>query len=498
VKLHPAQAHRLRIERYVAPDSIDEALAALAASDGRARLIAGGTDLLLEMGRGQRPDLETLIDLTRVAGLDEIALVGEGIEVGATVTHGRVASSSLVVEHALPLAQACLEIASPQLRNRATVVGNVVTASPANDTISPLRALGTTLVIASLSGHREAPLAGFHTGVRQINLEPDEMVLGLRVRAMRPSERGVFVKLGLRKAQAISVIHMTIVLDFAGPTIRAASIALGSVAPTIIEAARAQVFLVGRELDPPTIEEASRLVAGAANPIDDIRASAGYRSEQLAVLSRRAFESLASSTERDAWPRRVVTLAGTSGGRYPTGPSHATATDAVTPITANVNGAQMTAPTGRGTLLDWLRDGAGLTGSKEGCAEGECGACTVFLDGMAVMSCLVPAGRGHGAEIVTIEGLAGAEGLHPLQQAFLDQGAVQCGFCIPGFIMSGAKLLEDEFRPTVEDIKAALSGNLCRCTGYYKIMAAVEQASSAGPQFHEHQPTSTGQRAQVG
>jgi CO/xanthine dehydrogenase FAD-binding subunit len=93
VKLHPAQAHRLRIERYVAPGSIEEALAALAESDGRARLIAGGTDLLLEMGRGQRPDLETLIDLTRVAGLDEIALVGEGIEVGATVTHGRVATS---------------------------------------------------------------------------------------------------------------------------------------------------------------------------------------------------------------------------------------------------------------------------------------------------------------------------------------------------------------------------------------------------------------------
>jgi xanthine dehydrogenase iron-sulfur cluster and FAD-binding subunit A len=493
VKLHPAQAHRLRIERYVAPGSIDEALAVLAESDGRARLIAGGTDLLLEMGRGQRPDLGTLIDLTRVAGLDEIALVGDYIEIGATVTHGRVASSPLVVEHALPLAQACLEIASPQLRNRATIVGNVVTASPANDTITPLRALGTTLVIASPGGQREAALASFHTGVRQINLGPDEMVLGLRVRAMRASERGVFVKLGLRKAQAISVIHLAIVLDFAGSTVRAASIALGSVAPTIIEAARAQVFLVGRELDSPTVEEASRLVGAAATPIDDIRASADYRSEMLAVLCRRALQSLASSTERDAWPPRVVTLAGRSGGRYPTGPSHALAADAATDITANVNGSPLTASTGPGTLLDWLRDAAGLTGSKEGCAEGECGACTVFLDGMAVMSCLVPAGRGHGAEIVTIEGLAGVEGLHPLQQAFLDQGAVQCGFCIPGFIMSGAKLLEEASRPTVEDVKAALSGNLCRCTGYYKILAAVEQASSTTPRVPRPEQTNTTQ-----
>jgi len=484
VKLHPVQAHRLRVGRYLAPGSIEEALAALAESNGRARLIAGGTDLLLEMSRGQRPDTDTLIDLTRVADLDEIALGGEWpgdreIEIGATVTHGRVVSSSLVVEHALPLAQACLEIASPQLRNRATVVGNVVTASPANDTISPLRAIGTTLVIGSAGGQREVSLAGFHTGVRETILRPDEMVLRMRIRAMRPTERGVFVKLGLRKAQAISVIHMTIVLDFTGPTIRTASIALGSVAPTIIEAARAQVFLVGRELDRPTIDEAARLVARAANPIDDIRATAGYRSEELAVLSRRALESLASSTERDAWPSRVVTLAGSTGGRYPTGPSHAAATDSSFALTANVNGTPTVAPTGNGTLLDWLRDQAGLTGSKEGCAEGECGACTVFLDGMAVMSCLVPAGRGHGADIVTIEGLAGDEGLHPLQQAFLDQGAVQCGFCIPGFIMSGAKLLEDETPPTVTDVRAALSGNLCRCTGYYKIMAAVEQASAA-------------------
>lgn len=489
MKLHPAQAHRLRIERYLAPESAEEALAALAESEGRARLIAGGTDLLLEMSRGQRPEVDTLIDLTRVGGLDEIALVepslggGPGalplLAIGATVTHGRIASSPLVVQHALPLAQACLEVASPQLRNRATVVGNVVTASPANDTISALRALGTTLLVESVHGKREIPLSDFHTGVRGTVLRPDEMVLEMRVRAMRSTERGVFVKLGLRRAQAISVVHITIVLDFAGPNVRSASITLGSVAPTIIEAARAQVFLVGRQLDRATIDEASLLVAGAATPIDDIRASAAYRSEELAILTRRALESLAAGTERDYWPPRVITLAGDTGGRYPTGGAHLASIEASSPVTANVNGTRVEAPAGKGTLLDWLRDQAGLTGSKEGCAEGECGACTVFLDGMAVMSCLVPAGRVHGADIVTIEGLADGEALHPLQQAFLDQGAVQCGFCIPGFIMSGAKLLEEEASPAIEEIRTALSGNLCRCTGYYKIIAAVEQASAA-------------------
>ena len=132
------------------------------------------------------------------------------------------------------------------------------------------------------------------------------------------------------------------------------------------------------------------------------------------------------------------------------------------------------------TLLEALRDTLGLTGTKEGCGTGDCGACTVHLDGQPVCSCLVLAMQARGREVRTIEGLARPGELHPVQQAFVGHGAPQCGFCIPGTIMSAAALLAENPSPTEEEIRLGIAGNLCRCTGYTKFVAAIAEAAGQG------------------
>ena len=128
-------------------------------------------------------------------------------------------------------------------------------------------------------------------------------------------------------------------------------------------------------------------------------------------------------------------------------------------------------------LLDLLREDLGFTGTKKGCERGECGACTVIMDGKAVLACLVPALKADGAEILTVEGMASGDRLHPLQQAFWEKGAVQCGYCTPGMLLSAKSLLDENPAPGVEEVKEAISGNLCRCTGYTKIVEAVLAAA---------------------
>lgn len=467
------------------PSSVGAALELLAegpASGDRParRIIAGGTDLILELARSSGPPVE-LVDVSAIEGFSDIShdAAASVLRLGGGVTHNDILRDGRVAELALPLAQACLEIGSPQLRNRATVAGNLITASPANDSISALMALGASV---ELSRHqagavvsRTVELEDFFAGFRQTVVAVDELLSAVTVPIV-PGRTGIWVKLGLRKAQAISVVHAGVVVDFAadGITVDSARIALGSVAATVVLAAEAGASLVGEQLDESTMIEAARLAAAGIEPIDDGRASADYRRSAVETVVHRALQALAVGRERVRWAARIPTL-----GEPDLGPPAQPVVSDETSVSIRVNGRDIRS-TGAAsvTMLEWLRDHAG-TGTKEGCAEGECGACTVLFNGAAVMSCLVSAAQADGGSITTIEGLSNGDHLSEMQQSFVDRFAVQCGYCIPGFVMSATALCGELEHPTRAEVEFGLAGNLCRCTGYYAILDAI---GSVGPQ----------------
>jgi xanthine dehydrogenase iron-sulfur cluster and FAD-binding subunit A len=465
-------------QEYIQAVTIEDALNMLSEKRERARIVAGATDLILELERGVRTGIDTLVDVTRIPGLDQISLDEDDvIHLGPLVTHNHCVASKLIRDHAYPLARAAWEVGSPQIRNRGTIAGNLITASPANDTITPLMALGARVTLRSAHSERVVPLGEFYTGVRRTVMQPDEMLVDIAFPALKANQRGIFIKHALRRAQAISLVNTAVVLTLDGERVERAAITLGSVAPTIIHASQAEEYLAGKVLDDATILQAAELTRQAARPIDDVRSSAWYRDAMVKVITRRALNSLRLGQQRADFPEEPVLL----WGQNTPGVSHLDRSirhDEHAPIVTRINGKEYTFTSGQNkTLLRLLREEGQLIGTKEGCAEGECGACTVFLDGVAVMSCMVPAPRAHGAEIITIEGIAHDGHLHPVQEAFVQADAVQCGYCTPGFIMSAVKLLEERPAPSQAEIRQALTGNLCRCTGYYKIIEAIENAS---------------------
>ncbi len=483
--------------QYINATTIDEVLQALSERGERARIVAGATDLILELERGVRKGIDTLVDVTRIPGLDAITIAEDNIiHLGPLVTHNHCVESRLIRARAYPLARAAWEVGAPQIRNRGTIAGNLITASPANDTITPLMALGASVTLQSVKGTRTIALRDFYTGVRKTVMQPDEMLVDISFPAMKSTARGTFIKLALRRAQAISIIDAAVILDLEADTVKSAAIALGAVAPTIICVPEAENYLAGKQLTDDVLEQAAVLTMNSCKPIDDIRGSAAYRREMVRVCTLRGLRSVRDGQEQAGMPFEPILLWGEPDGASGIQTAHQSPS---TPIETTINGKKYTFKTGHNkTLLRLLREEANLIGTKEGCAEGECGACTVFLDGKAVMACLVPAPRAHGAEIVTVEGLANLESggsppmsqeqalsgspalqkLHPVQQAFIEHGAVQCGYCTPGFLMSAAKLLEEKSDPTRNEIEQAITGNLCRCTGYYKIVEAIDSAAA--------------------
>ena len=458
-------------QRYVFAASPEEAGGLLKELGTEARIIAGGTDLSVAM-KGGGLEVGTLIDVTRIPSLQSIEKRDGKIWVGAAVAYSRLLASPLLREGTPLLLQAVQEIGSVQIRNLGSIGGNLATASPAGDAIPALMALGAEVALAGPDGRRTVPITEFFLGVRKTVLHEDEIIEGVLVPPQAENQIGVFVKHGLRRAHAISVVNAAVLVTMENGKVADARIALGSVAPTVFRAEEAEKALEGSDLDEKAIADAAAAASRASRPIDDIRGTAAYRRHLVEVLVKRALEQIASGSVPELLPpmnRQEFRL-------LPV-PSSDEIADG-NRVTLTVNGQEVTLKDVRGkSLLYALRDELGLLGVKDGCSAGECGACTVQLDGRAVTSCLVPAPQAHGRTVETVEGLSKDGSLHPIQQAFVDHAAAQCGYCTSGFIMSAKALLETYRKPNDETIKRALAGNLCRCTGYYQIVEAVKAAA---------------------
>jgi CO/xanthine dehydrogenase FAD-binding subunit len=269
-------------DAVLAPRSLEEALA-IRRTHPEAVPVAGGTDLMVAVNAGSaRP--EALLDLSRVPELREVAGEDGSVAVGAAVTFARLAR-----DWPAPLGEAAATVASVQIRNRATLGGNVCTASPAGDGLAVLAALDADVVAASADGERRVAWDAFVTGPKRTALRPDELVTAVGWRV--PAGPGCFVKVGPRGAMVIAIASACLQLDEEAHAVR---LALGSVAPTVIRATAAEAFAAA-ELDwerpwAPAVREFARLAATAARPIDDVRATVAYRRRAVEVIARRALE----------------------------------------------------------------------------------------------------------------------------------------------------------------------------------------------------------------
>lgn len=428
-------------------------------------VVSGGTEVMPLRNRGERPG--PLLDLSRVAELVAVS-DGDPLRLGAGVTYTRQLEE---LAEPLPLlALAARTIASRQVRNRATLGGALAIADPSADILAALVAAGASVELASASGVRRVGVAEFLTGPYACDLGDDELIVAVQV--PRGAGPAAYAKVGARNAMARAACAVAVVLDTER---RTAGICVAACAPTPVRATAAEELVAAEapwgsdaELEPGFVSRVGALVAEATRPRSDKRGSEAYKRHAAAVLGGRA---LARAWRGSAAGTPIVA---------PLRPGSGERTAAAPGTRLRVDGAEHELPVESldHSLLRVLRDELGLTAPKNACEEGECGSCTVAIDGEVACACLVPAAQVAGCEVETAAGLAAADGaLHPVQEAFLEAGGVQCGFCTPGFVVAVRDLLRRVPEPTTEDIREGLNGNLCRCTGYEKIVAAVRLAA---------------------
>jgi xanthine dehydrogenase iron-sulfur cluster and FAD-binding subunit A len=465
---------------YISVATIAEACRILAEHAADAAVLAGGTDLLIEYRRPAAKLPKLLVDISRVADLCGISERDGHLIIRPLVTHTQLKDSNLVRRIAPLLASAAAAIGAPQIRNRGTIGGNVMNAAACADTVPPLIALGATVTLQSNAGTRELSLEELFLKPYQTKASPDELLTAIRFPILPANSRSAFIKLGRRNALSISRLSVAAILEIGDEgRIAGACIVPGAAFATWRRVTAAEQMLVGKKPSAELFAAAGRKVSEEMIQETGRRWSTEYKEPVLAVLVRRALEQCAFAPVSG---HAALPASGTMDAKESVLPRSRkrkgkASRDCTVAVTINGRLQTLTVAANR-TLLEVLRDELGLTGTKCGCEIGECGACTVLLDGQPVNSCLVLAPQIAGREVSTVEGLMPNGRLHSLQESFLDHDAVHCGFCTPGMLLSAKALLSQNPHPTGAEIRTAISGNLCRCTGYQQIVAAIEQVAA--------------------
>jgi carbon-monoxide dehydrogenase medium subunit len=457
---------------YCEPTSVHEAVALLAQYGPAARILAGGTDLLVHM-KMERVAPQAVISITRIPGLDRITFEDGQLRIGARATIKAVECGPVVQAHYQALAEAGHSFSTTQVQTMGTVGGNLGNGSPASDTAPALMALDAELEIAGPDGARRLPLEQFFRGPGKTALQNGELLAEIILPQSQPGTGSAFLKMS-RVAADIAKASAGVRILRKGDQIADCRLAFGSVAPTPMRARQAEQILIGQKFDQALVERASQAAADEVAPIDDVRSLAWYRREIVRVM---AHDGLQRAWQRANSNIGMPTLVGNDWPTKVGSPHNALriAADEKRWITLNVNGAKHQVwVASNDLLLNVLREQLQLTGAKYGCGIGECSACTVQVDGQPALACLILAVSAVGREILTVEGLQKPNGdLDPLQEAFLDFAAYQCGYCTPGMLLTAKSLLAEAPRPTEDDVRHYLRGNLCRCTGYASIVRAV-------------------------
>ena len=454
-------AHGIR--SYHRPTRIEDALAL--AAQGVVP-VGGGTRLL-----ASDVELPNVLDLGGL-GLTQIEMEDSDLVLGAMVTlQDVIESPAAYASTGGLLPDACrAQSASRMVRGMATVGGEAVHGAPDSEVVAALLALNTVFVVRHSMGPVEIPGLRFLKDPRA-DLAGGGLVVSLFIPG--PPQGAALERLAVLPS-APSILSVAVAVSFAGGHCARARVALTGLSTPPARVLEAESRIEGTAGDERDLARCAEQVVARAPFRDDAHATASYRKAVAGTLVlralRRAIERARSGAAvevprlRPALPQRPPTaLAYFTSGR----------------VDLTVNGQPRHAEgEARTSLLDLLRR-EGYWGVKHGCETGECGACTVLLDGRPVTACMTLALRAHGRAVGTVEGLGGPDTLHPVQQAFVDTGAVQCGYCTPAMELCARALLDAVPDPTEAEVRDALAGCLCRCTGYVKPVQAVLQAARA-------------------